>query len=254
MAKGIIENDQWVMRNGKTHICEETGLTVDGYRTFLMCKTPWRDANGKIIGILGTGHDITERKAAELELKQKNRLLDLSSEAVYVRDTDGMIQYWNYGAERLYGYKKEEALGQISHSLLKTVLIDGDNLPEALQNSGCWNGELMHTCKDGHRIAVDSMQEAISNHLGEKIILETNRDITERKSMEQKLILQAEELKAADQSKNEFIGVLSHELRNPLAVISTALQLIGMTQDEEEKARADKIIKRQMAQLLQAGG
>jgi PAS domain S-box-containing protein len=256
LAKQFMENDQKVMQTGRQHVYEESVMTPQGYRTYLMSKVPWRDADGVIMGILGTGHDITQRKEAELEvlkktaeLEQKNRLLDLSTEAIFATDMQFIIQYWNYGAQKLYGYSREEALGQDNHRLLKTELPPELNLLRTLETLGYWSGELMHTRKNGQEIILDCTKEVIVNNLGEKTILVTSRDITERKDMEQKLIRQAEELREADRNKDGFLSVLSHELRNPLAVISTGMKLLDIVEDTDVAANAKEIIKRQLTQL-----
>ena len=69
--------------------------------------------------IFASAHDISERKRAEEELKRQAQLLELANDAIMVRDLYGVISFWNRGAEETYGWKKEEALGQISHELLK---------------------------------------------------------------------------------------------------------------------------------------
>lgn len=128
--------------------------------------------------------DLTERKKTEQRLAAQARLLELTSDAVIVRDRKGRIQYWNTGAEKLYGYSREEAVGQITHELLKT------EHPESLRKIDAkfrrdqrWEGELIHYHKDGRPIATLSRWALDLDPEGGVTILETNTDITERKQV-----------------------------------------------------------------------
>ncbi len=131
--------------------------------------------------------DITERKAAEQAVAEQARLLDLSSDAIIVRDDDDRITYWNKGAQGLYGYAPEEALGSVSHALLRTDFPSSlSAIKEKLYREGRWGGELVHSRKDGSKVSTMSRwvldRNAKGNHAS---ILETNTDVTERKQAEQ---------------------------------------------------------------------
>jgi PAS domain S-box-containing protein len=94
---------------------------------------------------------------------------------------DGSIEFWNAGAERLYGFASDEAIGRSSHSLLQTKFpIEFAEVSARLRNDGYWSGELRHVCKDGREVFVDSRMQL----LGDKTVLEANRDITERRQIE----------------------------------------------------------------------
>src|ERR1700722_14759957 len=80
--------------------------------------SPIRDKNGVIRGASKIARDITERRRAEEVLREQAQVLDLAQ--VMVRDTDGRIVQWTVGSSSLYGYSKEEAIGRLSHELLKT--------------------------------------------------------------------------------------------------------------------------------------
>src|SRR5690242_16981700 len=87
-------------------------------------------------------------------------LLSLSHEPIFVWRLDGTIESWNAGAERLYGFAPDEALGRVSHALLQTRFpVDLAELTSELSNGRVWSGELHHTCKDGREVIVDSRMQ-----------------------------------------------------------------------------------------------
>ena len=93
---------------------------------------------------------------------------------------DGVIEFWNAGAERLYGFAPDEAVGRSSHSLLQTKLpIEFIELRSQLRSERYWSGELRHICKDGHEVIVDSRMQLF----GDDTVLEVNRDVTEAKAL-----------------------------------------------------------------------
>jgi|GEM_PF-946890 PAS domain S-box-containing protein len=134
--------------------------------------------------------DLTERKQIEQVLKQQAEILELAYEAVLIRNAENRITYWNSAAEQLYGWRREQALGKVSHALLQTRILESqfpieENLVTALLQDGNWQAELIHTCRDGREIIVESRQVSIRNQQGEITgFLEVNRDITERKRTE----------------------------------------------------------------------
>jgi PAS domain S-box len=118
-------------------------------------------------------------------LKRQADLLNLSNDAIFSSELNGPILYWNRGAEKIYGFSMEEALGKTSFELLKTRYPDGiEKIHDTLDKEGIWKGELEHTCKNGRQIFVESSKQVIINELGQQVILETNRDITHRKLTE----------------------------------------------------------------------
>jgi PAS domain S-box-containing protein len=116
-------------------------------------------------------------------VRERARLLDLTHDTVFVRDLNDVITYWNHGAEELYGWTREEAVGQVSHQLLKTVF--PHTLPDItaeVLRTGRWEGELVHTKRDGTRVTVASRWSLQQDDRGRAIgTLETNNDITEHK-------------------------------------------------------------------------
>ena len=113
-------------------------------------------------------------------LQKQAELIDQSSDALLIWEIEGGITFWNRGAEQLYGYTKEEALGRVSHELLRTLHPLGTREFEALlREQRAWQGELSHITKDGRRITVESRCK-VAGQNGRTYVTESNRDITGR--------------------------------------------------------------------------
>ena len=136
--------------------------------------------------------DITTRKHALEAVKRQADLLRLSYDAIIVWRLGSGIESWNRGAEQLYGYTESEALGHSPHELLKTIHgVPWAEIEAKLREDGNWEGELRHFTKDGRALVVSARHQLIVGSDGVERILETNRDITERKRSEG--VLQASE-------------------------------------------------------------
>jgi PAS domain S-box-containing protein len=148
--------------------------------------SPVKDAAGVVIGASKVARDITERKLAARAQAEQARLLDLSSDAIFVRDTADRVTYWNKGAWELYGYTREEALGRVTHELLRTEFPEPlESIREQLDRDGRWTGELVHIKKDGTQIVVATRWVLDRDtHGNPRSILETNTDITQREQAE----------------------------------------------------------------------
>lgn len=132
--------------------------------------------------------DVTERTKAEQRLAEQAHLLDLTNDAIIVRDRKDRILYWNNGAEKLYGYSRAEAVGQITHELLKTEHSEPlSKISKKLSVDRHWEGELVHYHKDGRQLTTLSRWSLDQNSSGRKTVLETNTDITDRKRVAQAL-------------------------------------------------------------------
>jgi len=133
--------------------------------------------------------DINAHKRAEELLLRQAELLDQSHDAIFTWKIGGGITYWSRGAEALYGYTREEAIGRVSHDLLRTrAEIPMQQVEAEVADQGSWYGELTHTTRDGHEIVVESRHVRVS-YENELYALETNRDITGRKRAEEKIQL-----------------------------------------------------------------
>jgi len=128
--------------------------------------------------------DITARKKIEQDLAEKARLLDLSHDAIIVRDIAGRIRYWNVGAEQLYGWSRKEALGKSSLRLLGTRFsVPLKQMLKELYRTNRWMGELSHVKRNGQRITLLARKTLDRDRQGRPTaVLETLTDITERKA------------------------------------------------------------------------
>jgi len=132
--------------------------------------------------------EVVQRKRMADTLERQAGLLELANDAIFVRDLEGRISFWNRGAENLYGWSKENALGQIAHELLKTRFpISLDQLRLELLDRGRWEGEMFHIKRDGSQVVVSSRWVVRTLDGGEMEILEINRDITEEKRIQEEL-------------------------------------------------------------------
>jgi PAS domain S-box-containing protein len=182
--------------------------------------SPVKDSEGAIVGASKIARDITQRRIFERRLVEQARLLDLTGDAILVRDKQDRILFWNRAAEDMYGFTREEALGKISHELLGTEF--PEPLPEInkiLLQEGRWSGELSHASRSGSRRVTLSRWVAEIEE-GEVIrILESNNDITERVRVQ-------EELRRANTDLEQFAYSASHDLQEPLRTIKVYSELL----------------------------
>src|ERR1039457_36327 len=188
-GRAILESDLLIVERGAPLIVEENILGPDGNRTFLSMKTPWLDAGGNVIGLLGVDRDITERKQSEEALRRQAALINFSHDAVISADANRIIAGWNDGATEMYGFTEPEAIGHAIHELLHTQFpVSTAQIDEVLSREERWEGELFHTRADGRAVIVESRQILMRDDAGlPSGIMEINRDITERKRAEQGL-------------------------------------------------------------------
>ena len=194
-------------------------------RWHLLRLRPYRTMDNRIDGAVLVLLDVDDLKRQQDILRRQSELLDQTSEAIFIWELDGGITYWNRGAEETYGFTREEALGRKSYDLLNSFPRPSVFL-DALRAQRQWTGELTNVRRDGLRIVVESRMMMEREGGPSKLVFETNTPVTERKIIEENLRRQASELVAADRNKDEFLALLAHELRNPLAPLNNALELL----------------------------
>lgn len=223
--------DRVVMTRHTTIEADEEITTGDGQRRIYHCiKTPVCDAHGEVIGIQGLQWDVTEQKRAEERIRAQAELLDLAQEAILVRDLQGRIQYWNKGAERIYGWNAQEALGRSASELFASHSDEFHQRLEDLWRQGQWQGELRHLTKDRREVIVISRWSLVRDAAGQaKAILVIDTDITEKKQLEAQF-LRAQRLDGVGQ----LASGIAHDLNNILSPILMGTSILRDTVPEGE--------------------
>ncbi len=199
-------------------------------RHLLASASPLLDATGAVRGAVGAFFDVTSRKQMEDLLRERADLLELATEAIIVRDLNGLLLFWNSGAEALYGWKRDEVLGKPIHDLLKTRFPASDaEIESALTTGGSWEGNLTQTTRDGRDLVVASR---LALKARGDAVLEINRDITAQLQAEDAL-RKAERLAAM----GRVAGIIAHEINNPLEAISNTFFLLRDHPSLDEEAR-----------------
>jgi len=192
--------------------------------------------------------EIAARQQTARELAEKARLLDLSNDAIIVRSLDDKITSWNKGAEKLYGWASEEVIGKDLDSLLQTEFpAKREDIEAQLDREGLFIGEVVQVARDGRRIPL--LCRWVLDRETESI-LTSFTDISERHALEAALADRAADLVRADRSKDEFLAMLAHELRNPLAPLRNAAEILqAANTSAEEREQALSIIGRQIENM-----
>lgn len=145
----------------------------------------FRDKRGRIVRQAGAVIDLTARKAIEEQLRRKADLVELSFEPIFVWHPVRGIVEWNRGAENLYGFTRDEAIGRDAQKLLGSRHpLSTDELIDRLVAETTWTGEVENVTKDGRTLIVESRYQLIRSN-GEYLILETDRDTSERRRAEE---------------------------------------------------------------------
>ncbi len=189
---------------------------------------------GHTIRVLMCLEDITKNVRADEQIRSQAALLDITGDAIFVRDFSDRVIYWNEGAHRLYGWTPAEAVGRTSNELMP------DNTPfesaralHTVQHHDEWTGEIKQKSRDGRELIIQSRWTLVREPDGKpKAILVVNRDITEKKQLESQL-LRGQRL----ESIGTLASGLAHDLNNVLAPIMMAVQFIkDNTEDDGMKA------------------
>ena len=151
-------------------------------------------------------------QSAGTVLREQADLLETTHDAIFVRDLNDVITFWNRGAEELYGWLRGEAVGKVTHELLHTVFpAPLQDMKAALVRDNRWEGELVHTKRDGSEVVVASRWSMQRNRAGRPLaILETNNDVTERKRAEN--ALRRSEANLADAQRLSKTGSFAWEV------------------------------------------
>jgi PAS domain S-box-containing protein len=173
-------------------------------------------------------------RESENQLRQRADLLDLATEAIMVRGLDGVLQFWNSGAEAFYGWNRNEVLGKNVHQILRTKLPSpAEEIESVIVKGGRWEGNLVQFTKEGREVVVASRQVLqMDGGSARPAILEISRDITAQLQAENAL-RKAEKLAAM----GRVAGIIAHEINNPLEAIRNAFYLLQHHPTLDDTAR-----------------
>ncbi|ARV59543.1 hypothetical protein BZZ01_13695 [Nostocales cyanobacterium HT-58-2] len=208
------------------HEVHSTTLAQPGIeRDWLVNFFPLKGTDGQLLGVNSMVQDITERKQAQQKINEQAALLDITTDAILVRNLENQILFWNSSAEHLYGWQAAEAIGKNANELLFQGR--SPQLEEALLTvfkRGLWRGELHQVTKDGKNIIVQSRWTLVRDETGQpNSILVVNTDITEKKQLEVHF-LRNQRL----ESLGTLAAGIAHDFNNILTPMLTTAYLLSL--------------------------
>ncbi|MGV3722467.1 MAG: PAS domain S-box protein, partial [Actinomycetota bacterium] len=215
--------------------------------------SPVRNAAGVIIGASKVARDVTEVRQSALSAALFAAIVHSSHDAIVSKDLNGVVTSWNEAAEQIFGYTAAEMIGRPISVLVPPEREDEE--PAILQRirSGVWvdHYDTVRRRKDGTLINVSVTISPVRDAAG--VIIGASkiaRDITAQKALEEQLRSYAVELATQHQQKDEFLAMLAHELRNPLAPLRTGLHLLNASPSADVASRTRAMMERQLTHMV----
>jgi two-component system, NtrC family, sensor kinase len=191
----------------------KVGIFVDLHRKTHMLESLNRELE------LRVEERTADLRRSEADFRMRAELLDIASEAIMVRDMNDTIQFWNKGAERLYGWERDEVVGRNLHKILNTVFpVPRSEIVQTLLEHNSWQGNLIQKTKSGAEIVVACRKNV---NREQTAVLEVGRDITAELRAEEAL-RETEKLAAM----GRVAGIIAHEINNPLEAITNIFYLL----------------------------
>jgi PAS domain S-box-containing protein len=236
---GRFEDEGWRVRKDGTRFWANVVITA------------LREESGRLIGFSKITRDLTERRRHEEELRTSEERLRLMIEAVQdyaivILDAQGRVTSWNSGAQRMKGYAAEEIIGQHFSRFYPRGASERKSPEhdlEVARRQGRFEDEGWRVRKDGTQFWANAIITAVHDKdQGLLGYIKVTRDLTERRKVQ--------ELETGQREVNEFLAMLGHELRNPLAPIANALGILRLRPDDDPRVRAARdVIDRQVVHL-----
>lgn len=220
-------------------------LTLRTWRA-LYTATPIRDKKGRVQSAVVVIQEMTDRKTANADLERLASMVESSAVPMIGLTRNGAVESWNDAAESLFGYTAREMVGQPVAILGTCDRHNGVDTIRCVRSGGVvHNLETVRLAKDGRKVPVLLTIAPIKDHAGAVVAMSASViDITKLKQVE-------DTLKETDRRKDEFLAVLAHELRNPLAPISNAVQILNLQASRDATSQAARnIIERQLQHLV----
>jgi len=232
-AKAFRADDQLVLESGKPKLdFEEPQSHPDNLVHWLKTnKVPLKDLQGRIIGLLGTYEDITDKKQAKAKLQRLSTAIEQSPEAVVITDPNGLIQYVNPAFETITGYSTEDALGKNPHILKSGEHPDVfySNLWKTIRSGKIWEGRLVNKRKDGSLYTEEASISPVRDTSGEITgYVAIKRDITKELAQEEQL-QNTQKMEAIGQ----LAGGIAHDFNNILQAILGFSELLMPSVEKE---------------------
>lgn len=193
----------------------------------------FNDKNHQPIRLIGTVRDITDRRVAEEKISDQAALIDITTDAMLVRDFQHQVLFWNKGAELMYGWRADEVTGKNIQNILYSTLLRSQekNCLNAVVRFGSWQGELRKITKDGKEIIVESHWILIyDTDRQPKSIFSVDTDITEKKQFQAQLF-RTQRL----ESIGTLAGGIAHDINNVLTPILGSAQILKNKISKNEK-------------------
>jgi len=233
---------------------EYFGLTDNQPCWLLTSKIPISDNTGKIIGLVGIGRDVTERKKGAEMIVKLSTAIEQSPLSITITNDKGDIEYSNPSFSTISGYSADEVKGKNQRFLKsgETPPEGYKNLWETISSGKEWHGEFHNRKKNGELYWVSATISPICNEKGEIInYISIKEDITKQKQLMNELIESKEKAEESDRLKSAFLANMSHEIRTPLNGILGFSELLADPDfDQSQKTDMAKIILDNGDQLL----
>jgi len=211
----VFANWRRAIRLRRTIRWEELADYPSGTKCGEVSVTPLFDAGGACTNLVGTVHDITERKQAEAQISEQAALLDRSRDAIVVFGLDGTVRFWNEGAVRLYGRTRAEAIGASVVDLLYRDRGQHEQAMPQLLSDGSWTGELIQHTSNGQELTVESSWTLLRDGEGNpEGVLAIHTDVSEKARLKKQVVL-AQKM----DSLGALAGGIAHDFNNILAAI-----------------------------------